>query len=540
MKIWRWNTNLAIASALVCQVAISACNSGQAVNQAAPTENTGTVGETASTAVACDPMDSRVPLQPATDIELPFERFNFRPTTVEATDSTLTFKGSRYSFIFCKGDRTWGVEALEPAPIEEEDYAAYFEALSDPDYETITSQNQTYQARVRLEASWLDEEQASDNNLEQVIFELIKPGDNQPISQVLYTNTDIIERDLGASAGVPTITRTLTTDDALWWAIGFEQGEGASGIATVVQYQLESGQIVLWQPSELGNAQITDLTLTEADNDTVLWLGTQYSGEGNPYLPAKGLVAYRLTDNSVETYTAENSPLIGAIPTRLWAEDDTLWVATANGACEVDWATIDDNNSWACWHFTTMADVPADQSLYASLLAETPIGQFDSNAPVEVLWAADTDVSTPEASVRYEINYDPGITVELSQGADYYVGPENDPDNGYFWWPGGDWSWNGQRFVRPWDQVAVNYVGGGPQGIGPDDYENYVVDWRTMRGEFELLSLTPETTEITYYSAWVDSTGIEPWVTVTEATNAPLDTANPTEAVLTDLKQAAR
>ncbi|MEL6131610.1 MAG: hypothetical protein AAFR30_17125, partial [Cyanobacteria bacterium J06628_4] len=85
----------------------------------------------------------------------------------------------------------------------------------------------------------------------------------------------------------------------------------------------------------------------------------------------------------------------------------------------------------------------------------------------------------------------------------------------------------------------VNYVGGGPQGIGPSDYELYVADWQTMRGEFELLNLTEETTDIKYYSAWIDGADIQPWVTVTAATNASPETANPTEAVLTELKQAA-
>ncbi|MEM8615043.1 MAG: hypothetical protein AAGF93_23765, partial [Cyanobacteria bacterium P01_H01_bin.105] len=191
------------------------------------------------------------------------------------------------------------------------------------------------------------------------------------------------------------------------------------------------------------------------------------------------------------------------------------------------------------WRFTAMADIPANRELYSSLLSETSIGQLDAVDPVELLWLADTDISTPEASVRYEIQYAPGVTTQLDQGADYYVGPEDSSDDGYFWWPGRDWSWNGNRFVRPWDQVAVNYVGGGPQGIGPDEYENFVADWKTMRGEFELLDLTADTTEIKYYSAWIDGEDIEPWVTVIAATNATRETPNPTDEVLVDLKQAA-
>ena len=539
MKIWRWGY-------IGFLFALSACTSGQPIEQTTQ-PNPADVGSTASATdaeeetAACAPVDSQVPLQPATETELPFERLDFRPVEVEATETTLAFVGKRYKFIFCQRDRTWGVESITPEPAEESDYAEYFAALAEPDYEIVTGQDRVYQARVRLDAAWLDEQTtATDEDLEQIIFELIKPGETEPISQVLYTNTDIRDRELGATAGIPTLTQTVITDEALWWSIGFEQGEGASGIATVVQYQIEQDKLVLWQPSDLGNAQITDLALTTADDKTTLWLGTQYSGEGNPYLPAEGLVAYHLADNTLQTYTGENSPLIGAIPTRLWANDDTLWTATASGVCAIDWAAIENSDSWECWRFTAMANVPADRELYPSLLSETSIDRLDGVDPVELLWIADTDINTPEAPVRYEIQYESGLTAQLDQGADYYVGPEDSPENGYFWWPGDNWSWNGIRFVRPWDQVAVNYVGGGPQGIDPGVYESYVADWKTMRGEFELLALNSNTTEIKYYSAWIDGEDIEPWVTVTESVNAPLDDTDPTDAVLAALKQAAQ
>ena len=187
-----------------------------------------------------------------------------------------------------------------------------------------------------------------------------------------------------------------------------------------------------------------------------------------------------------------------------------------------------------------MANVPADHELYPSLLSETSIDRLDGVDPVELLWIADTDINDPEAQVRYEIQYESGLTTQLDEGADYYVGPEDSPEDGYFWWPGNSWSWNGIRFVRPWDQVAVNYLGGGPQGIDPGVYESYVANWKTMRGEFELLALNSNTTEIKYYSAWIDGEDIEPWVTVTKNVNAPLDDTNPTDAVMAALKRAAQ
>ncbi|MEM6255864.1 MAG: hypothetical protein AAF821_23370 [Cyanobacteria bacterium P01_D01_bin.156] len=495
---------------------------------------------------SCTPMASQVPLQPATDIELPFERFDFRPTLVTETDDTLTFAGNRYSFIFCKRDRTWGVESIPPLAATEEDYANYYEALSNPDYSNITaSDGQTYEARVRLDAPWVEGSNdlldSQEPPLEKVVFELLKPGQATPTATVLYTNTDIVDRELGASAGVPEIAQTLITDSAIWWAIGFEQGEGFSGIATLIQYDLATEQVNILQPDQLDSAQINDMAITTDDDDAItLWLGTQYSGEGNPYLPAHGLVSYQPISNTFQSYTIENSPMTGAIPTQLWVTDKQLWVATGSGVCEVDWTMINTYDNWVCWNFTAMADLPAGANIYASLLDDTPINQVETSTSADILWLAEQGSDTSSDSpLRYEITYQPGITIQIAQGADYYPGPDSNPDDGYFWWPGRNWSWNGSQFVRPWDQVAINYVGGGPNGIG-DPAENYAFNWQTMRGEFDLLQITTDMTEIKYYSAWVNAEDIEPWVTVQDADNTRLNQLNPTDAILAELKQTAQ
>ena len=212
MNTWRWGCWIGLV------IFAGACSSAP-VADTPPTAADDNISESADVAepASCDPIDDQIPLQPAADGELPFERLNFRPLEVDATEDTLSFKSQRYSFRFCKRDRTWGVTALNPAAESEEDYAAYFEALSEPDYETIADDDRTYQARVRLDASWLKDETASGgDDLEQVIFELIKPGDGQPISKVLYGNTEFVERELGASGGVPKLSRSLVADDGLW------------------------------------------------------------------------------------------------------------------------------------------------------------------------------------------------------------------------------------------------------------------------------------------------------------------------------------
>ena len=94
-------------------------------------------------------------------------------------------------------------------------------------------------------------------------------------------------------------------------------------------------------------------------NNLTFWLATQIAGEGNPYLPGTGLVAYRPTKyfrlGSAITYHVRNSPIVGAIPTQLKPESDRLWVGTGNGICEVKWQEADSDRSWSCWRFALMA-----------------------------------------------------------------------------------------------------------------------------------------------------------------------------------------
>ncbi|MEM1242859.1 MAG: hypothetical protein AAGI45_23760, partial [Cyanobacteria bacterium P01_H01_bin.26] len=152
MKSWRWGC-------LGFAIAMAACGQGEAVQSPQPAP------------AACAPMESEAALQPESETLLPFERFDFRPTAVAATDTTLTFEGEYYSFTLCKRDRTWGVQTLTPTPRTEADYADYYQALAEPDYEPVTGA-ETYRARVRLDAAWLDDESAPSDSLEQVIFEV--------------------------------------------------------------------------------------------------------------------------------------------------------------------------------------------------------------------------------------------------------------------------------------------------------------------------------------------------------------------------------
>lgn len=507
----------------------------------------------AGTASASSPVEGDVANCPAANSPvslkssaegLIFEQFNFRPTAVELAVDTLTFKNDRYGFVFCRGNRSWTVQAMTPESTSSpEDYDALLQEIANPTYQSIDLADQTYEARVRLEASWLTAQGENDvepdeEAQEEVVFELIKPGESEPIAQVLYSLANLQERELGFSVGVPEITQAVAYNGNLWWSIGFERAEGASGIATLIQYDPDADQLTLWQPEALQDNHVTDLALTEEGDELTLWLGTQTTSEGNPYLPAQGLVRYRPMSNAVKSYTVHNSPLIGAIPTRVLAVDDALWVGTGNGACEVQWQSIDDAASWDCWQFTAQAALPdGGVGLYDSLLAEKPLTQVTGKT-LEVLWSADTDIEAADGASRYEVVHEAGFETQLEIGAERYA-----EDSFYDWlepaglvWPGRDWAWNGDSFVRSQDQVAQNHFGGGPLGIGPEEYSGYINDWNVMRGKLDLLELTDTKTRIRYYSGWVEADQLEPYAVVVPVERPDARKPNPLEAVKESLE----
>ncbi|MEM9905581.1 MAG: hypothetical protein AAF921_11220 [Cyanobacteria bacterium P01_D01_bin.44] len=526
---------------------LTGCRS-QVGNQVEPTEpptaqsNEAVPAITQDSVANCPPSDPDLALRVPTD-GLVFEQFNFRPDTVEATDDTVAFENSLYRFVFCRSDRSWSVfegEATEDGPI---DYDALLDELKNPDYEPAELAEADYKARVRLEADWIGAQLAEGEppaapTEEKVIFELIKPGETEPTAQVLYTSADLVQPELGGQLGVPRISQTLSYQDALWWAVAFEQGEGNTGVTTIVQYQPEADEIKLWQPKDLDEVQITDMAMTGEGDGLTIWLGTQLSGEGNPHIPARGLVAYRPSQDAIAAYSIHNSPLVGAIPNRLLSLDEVLWVGTGNGACEIEWQNIDSVDSWDCWHFVAIADVPEGGTpLYKSLLAKEATAQLTRKS-VEVLWASDTELAEADGNPRYEVRYPEGFEVTLDLGAQRYTEGAlyryTTPAN--FSWPGNDWHWHGDHFVRSQDTVSENHFGGGPQGIGPADYTGYINDWYAIRGDLDLLNLSATETQVRYYSGWVEAEALKPYPTVVVAEAPEQTKPNPLEAVKQSLE----
>ena len=478
--------------------------------------------------------------------------FDFHIQTIAEDEQYLRFRGEKVEFVVCKGDRTWAVVAAPPQnkPVGEAAHDARLAEIENPSLQSIALDGQTYQYRVKLNASWINPDNSPSPEMtrteEGVVFELITPDNPTPREIPLYTRQELEEAQLGSSLGVPRVSAAIATADSLWWAIAAEQGEGASGVTTLIRFTPSSGDLDVIKPEGLQGAQITDLAVTGQGDDLTLWLGTQLSGEGNPYLPAMGLVRYRpQTDNlntgSLATYTPYNSPLIGAIPDRLLIKDETLWIATANGVCAVPHAQIDQAASWECWRFTATAELPAGGvPLYPSVQADQAATTLTGDR-VEVLWSAPARESGENQPWigRYEVVYDPGFTVSLEGGATQapsqlrrlFPQVERGPAVA---WPGDEWRWEGDRFVRALDEVSLNMVGGGPRGLRTENQESgnpYIRDWAAMRGDLSLLELTDQQTEVRHYSGWVDTDLLNPTPTVVPAEEPTQRQPNPLEAI---------
>jgi len=477
-----------------------------------------------------------------------------------------------------QSDRTWSITNTPPKPQEPFDYEASLKSWANPEYEAVEFNGQSYQYRIRLQADWLDAEirresedseaiaPTSESNKgtlnpeglhgsidapepEEAVYFDLKTPDGQVTTHQLYSLADVQAAGLGASLGIPRIADTVVTPDAIWFAATTSQGEGDNGFASLLHYSPQSEKLTIQQPSEIQGDQITSMVATNSATDSAtdratnsatdstasgqshnqpnnqspnqspnltLWLGTLQSGEGNPSFPASGLVAYQPQTEALSSYTISNSPIVGAIPYELAAVDDSLWVATGNGVCQVEWQAIDQTESWDCWQFTATANLP-DQGipLYDSLLAEEPVTTL-KGSQVEVLWAAlhntrqAHQVNQPQSEdrdFRYEVVYEPGFETTLAQGGyrmENEVARKMSGGEAIFW-PGRQWHWNGKRFTRALDEVSWNLVGGGPQGlVSANSQSGFSFNQYAIRGDFNLLSLEPEATQLRYYSGWVN------------------------------------
>jgi len=494
--------------------------------------------ETSATA-SCELTDTQpTPLATPENTSV-FEQFNFRPIEISTGGDSVTITTAHHIFSLCQTNGEWSIASAEAAEDEAPfDYNQLLADIENPSYDTVELNGETFEYRIRLQAEWLtdqlrpetidpeatpseDEESLAVAAEDAVFFELKTP-EGELISEQLYTLSELREARLGADLGVPNIADAVATSSELWFAATAEQGEGNSGFASLIRYNLETEELSVERPEMIQGDQITSLAAT--GDDTVnsstpltLWMGTQISGEGNPYIPSHGLVAYQPSSQTLTNHTIADSPLVGAIPHRLAVEDQQLWVGTGDGVCQVDWRTADDADSWACWRFTATAALPSEGiDLYQSFSAEAPATQLTEKT-VEVLWASqsfDAPEDTPE--MRYEVVYKPGFEAQLSQGG-YRIPNEVAQlaaGGNEVFWPGTQWHWGGDRFKRSLDEVALNLVGGGPRGLAASSGQGFDLNNYAVRGEFDLLELTDEATKVRYYSGWIEGSEVDVYPTV--------------------------
>jgi hypothetical protein len=470
-------------------------------------------------------------------------RFDYHIRNITANADTIKFQTLKQDFVYCRGNNTWTVQpGTLPKELPPRNYAESTKELVNPTYKNIEFQGKIYKYRVIKEPKFttgrdgnITRPNVTDPAKDKVVFELITPNSKQPQRQTLYTLQQLRQKNLGNEIGFPNISAAVTHGNRIYWSISFEQGEGFSGIATVVSYEPSINKFSVIQPEKLGAQKINDLVITGAANNPTLWMGTQYSGEGNFYIPANGLVAYN--NGNLRAYTVHNSPLVGAIPDKLRLENDTLWVGTGNGVCQLKWQAADNPQIWNCWRFAAMAKLPSQGlSLYNSSANKTPAATLSSaknGENVEVLWWSFVDFKTRKG--RYEVRYPQGFTVTLDEGASQepapwrFIPPGKPPVN----WQGNEWHWNGERFVRGFDEVASNYFGLGPTGIGSNKVTgDSPRNLNAIRGDLDLLKLSSTSTSVRYYSGWVDEAKLKPYLTVVPQEQPAKVKPNPLRAIV--------
>jgi hypothetical protein len=449
--------------------------------------------------------------------------FNYQIQNIIPHEDAIIFQSLNHDFVFCRDDQSWTIQpgSLDQKSLESDEEIT--NNLTNPPYKTIEFNGEKYQYRVILEPNPFPD---FSQQAEKVIFELILPNNSQPKQQIIYTLEEVVTAKTGFQLGFPTVTKGLIYDNRIFWAISSEQGEGSGGIATIISYNPENQQFTTIKPPEIKNQQINDLAIAGDPKQPIFWIATQQSGEGNPYLPGMGLVAYQAKSDhyqtgTIKSYNVRNSPLVGTIVNQLFLDQKVLWIGTGNGICEIIWQAVDQPKNWQCWRYILEAKLP-DQEVpfYPSVAANNSTGILSSNQTykVEVLWWSKQDNNSPKG--RYEIVYNQGFTLELNEETHSWSDFDETFGNAASWesplyWVGREWYWRGDRFIRGFDAVSLNYVGGGPLGIvsPSQDYEK-PPNYHAVRGNLELINLTQDTVKLKHFSAWIDDSLLSPYLLI--------------------------
>ncbi|NJN74556.1 MAG: hypothetical protein HC799_18060 [Limnothrix sp. RL_2_0] len=477
------------------------------------------------------------------------EIFNFAAREIRDTTDTLTFHTPNHDLVFCKANNTWAIlppSEAEPLEATNEDILA---ELSNPDFESIQANGQAYQYRAILDPNPYPDYEPTP---QKVIFELIPAGETEPIRIDLYTLDKLRETGIGYELGLPEVRGAVQVEDQLFLAVSSEQGEGFSGLTTLVRYDLADNTLAKIQPQNIIREQITTISVTSEADQVVLWMGTKYSAEGSGRIPAKGLVTYSFSqdawqDGKMAAYSVNNSPLVGAVPSQLYRTDEMMWVATGSGICRFPWQQVKEWEAWQCWRFALEADfAPAGVPLFSSVLASVPsttLSATEADSKIEVLWWSSVVPmgfeSNAEEKGRYEVAYQTPRQITVKEGGYRWADQDNRavaPWDYQVYWPGHEWHWQGNRFARDFDEVDVNLIALGASGISERGYNrDGIQDTNVMRGDIRLLSLTTDETQIEYFSGWIDDGLLEPYFVMLPSTKQPIETPNPLKAIAPNL-----
>jgi hypothetical protein len=487
-----------------------------------------------------------------------YENFRYQIRNIISEKNIVKFQTSKYDFVFCRSNNKWAVKTgtlaseLQPPQTAVE----YQKELANPRFKTIDFNGKTYQYRVILEPNPFPQKQLAEGERrkepQKVVFELINPDSKQPQRQTLYTLAQLRQEKIGQSLGVPKVTAALKHDNQLFWSIASEQGEGFNGIGTIISYDPQKNTSIIIQPEAVKRQQITDLVITGNTNNPTFWMGTKISGEGNPDLTGMGLVTYRpeagnLKSGAVKFYDTNNSPIVGAIPEKLKLDNDKLWVATGNGICQLQWQNPDNIDSWNCQRFAVVTQLPKTGiPLYNSVTSKNQAATLlpNKNGEMqEVLWFTPLDHKTGKG--RYEVCYPQGFTATLNEQEITFFSEDIariyatiQPGKPSFRWSGSEWHWNGDRFVRGLDEVALNSFGGGPRGITDNRANpNRILNSYAIRGDLDLLSLSEKSTSVKYYSGWIDDANIKLYLTTLPQQRLNIAQPNPLDAIVQRLKR---
>lgn len=480
------------------------------------------------------------------------EIFNYATQEVDFTDDTVTFQTVNHDLVFCRANNEWAILSPSLTQAEDDFDGLAFDELSDPPRETIEANGQTIQYRANLSPNPFPDYGKSP---EKVVFELTPDGATEPLTLDLYTLEQVRQLGLGFDLGFPMVSRVVQIEDALLFAVISEQGEGFSGLTTLIRYDLNTNSLEKTQPINLIGEQITDMLATTVGNETILWLGTKYSVEGSALVPAKGLVTYTFTadtwqNGKTAAYSVHNSPLVGAIPTDLALDGESLWVATGSGICEFPWQQVKDWEAWNCWEFILETAIPTGGiPLYGSLLGTTPLTTLTptgESATTEVYWWSSLTPMEFEEEAnrlgRFEVAYPVGIMVTVPEGGYRWQNEASSqptpPWETNVFWPGREWHWGGDRFVRGFDEVNINVFALGASGISERGYTDAgLLDVNAMRGELELVELTSASTTVQHFSGWVEDGQIEPYFSVIPSRKMQPSTPNPIKAIAPTLEE---